>query len=224
MTFDRQSTYVTFGGNIGTGSEDHWQTGFHLALDPSLDGPGLPSTGEAEDLLDGPVTAIFNGTGVNLGSYVSLNWIKFASLDDTGAYTTDPVEVGKFPVAHGGVGTSAGGPQLAAVITFYSGSSIGNANYGRMYLPAWEATLTDEGHVVASQVTTLKTAAVNFVNGVNSWAATALDTDARIRIMSKIGSGTTKAVTEVWVGDVKDTQQRRRRQLHEVYTKGTVTP
>lgn len=224
MTYDRQSTYLTWGGTIGSSGADQWQCGLHLALNPSLDGPGLPTPAELETLLNGPISEQHTQTQIGIAPYCFLGWAKAASLDSMGAYTTDPVSATRIPVAGGSTAAAQGAPQVALVVTLYSGSQLGEANYGRYYLPWCELQLGGDGKIPEAFTANVVGHAKTFVDGVNSWAASVLSAQARITIMSKKGAGTSKRPAVVRVGSVKDTQQRRRRQLTEIYATATIAP
>jgi hypothetical protein len=217
MTYDRQSTYLTWGGLIGPAGEDTWQTGVHLALHPTLDGPGLPTAVQLLDVLNGPIKTFHTAPGAYIAGGCLLTWAKCAQLDNTGAYTAEPVYQAIGATFGGAVVAARGAPQVSMVITLYSGQSLGHANFGRLYMPWWEAQVTDQGHVTPANTLTAADAAKTLIDGINAWAATALSATARVMIMSKVGGGQSKLPTTIRVGDVKDTQQRRRRQLREAY-------
>ncbi len=223
MTYDRLSTYLTWGGDIGGTGEDHWQVGVHLAQTPSLDGPGLPDVTELGTLLAGPLTTFHAAASSWLSAGVTLGWAKAASIDAVGHYTTEPVYVTQTPVPGGSTGTLRGGPQVSACITLWSGQGLGQANYGRFYVPWWEAQVETSGHVQTGPRDNMAENAASLVQDINAWAITALSASTRIMIMSKLGTGASKRAKYVKVGDVKDTQQRRRRQLAEQYDVITLT-
>lgn len=64
--------------------------------------------------------------------------------------------------------------------------------------------------------------AVELLNGMNEVAGDA-EVATRAVVMSSKGSGTTRAVTACRVGDVLDTQRRRRNGLQEQYSEGNLS-
>jgi len=222
MTYDRLSTYLTWGGTIGSTSLDTWQCGVHLAQNPLLDAPGLPTTGELGTLLAGPLATFHEDPGTWISAGASLSWAKCAVIGTSGHYTGEAVNQTITAIPGGSTGTARGGPQLAACVTLWSGLTLGRANHGRFYVPWWEAQVDINGHVVDAQVLTMAANALVLVESINDWAGTVLAATARIRIMSKLGTGTTKLASKLRVGNVKDTQQRRRRQIPEVYTSASI--
>lgn len=214
MTYDRMQTKMTWGGAIGTQGEI-WQCGVHLALDPSLDGPGLPTNIEAIQLLDDVLSPFHSDATVNIDPGATLTYVKFATLDDEGAYTGEPLVQEQIAVAGGFTSTSRSGPQDAGVVTLWSGFTFGEANYGRFYVPWWQAQVDGNGQVLDAQRDAFLSAAVTMLDGINAWAADVLSADCRIRNMSKVGTGTTKNVVYARAGLVKDTQRRRRNKIAE---------
>lgn len=224
--YDRMSTYLTWGGTIGTvaSARETWQTGVHLALTGGTDGPGLPTDAELATILNGALSTFHSSGPVSLSMGAMLSWARCASLDDTGHYTTDPVLAERVPLSGGAADHNGASPQDSLVLTLYSGTQFGRANYGRMYMPWWSAWCnTTDGRVASGSVDAVAAAALDLVEGINAWAAAALSATARIRIMSKEGTGTTKTPAYLRVGDVKDTQQRRRRQIRERYTEAPIS-
>lgn len=224
MSYDRESIYLTWGGPMGGTGLDNWQCGVHLALAAPGGAPTLPSGADLLTLLAGPIKTFHTAAGTAIAVPCLLQWAKAARLDVNGHYVLEPVSATTGPWPGAKAAPYTGGPQLAAAITLWSGGSLGQANYGRFYVPWWEAACDSTARVIAPAVTDMATAAVALVDGINTWAGTAIGVGARIRIMSKLGTGSTKLATKVRVGNVKDTQQRRRRQLTEVYSMGTIAP
>lgn len=220
MAFDRFQTYVTFGGSIGTAgtSPEVWQCGLHFAYPTSVLVPGVPTEGQLGDLYDA-FAAYLVLTANGIGEGVVLLWAKAAGLDLAGDYTTDPViyEAGT-PAA--GI-TAVGGvpPQVAVAVTLWSGQTLGRANYGRYYLP-WvcRSVSPSTGAMSGTANQEMADAAADFIGAANTLAADWSGTDdAVVSNMSAVGAGTTKVVSSVRVGSVKDTQRRRRNRIVEAY-------
>lgn len=222
MAFDRYSNYLTWGGSIGSTGGEEWQCGLRLAIpDTNIPVPSLPDGAQMTAL----AAAIndFHSGPMLISSGARLEWVKVAPLNTAGEYTGDPV-VYEYaaPIPGGGAGNSAAGPQASVVVTLFSGSSFGRANFGRFYTPWNTATVqASDGLIVASLVTEMANAAAGFIADVNALVATwAGANDQAVVIMSSEGAGTTKTPAEVRVGNVKDTQRRRRNRIPETYTVG----
>lgn len=223
MPYDRQSWYVTFGGGLGGGEE--WQTGIHLALGET----GTPLV----DPLDADAHACYDIASAFItspGSYVStdvrLSWCKVVRKATSGldAGASALYETSSY-VNGGSVGPTAF--QLAAVISLRSGATFGQANYGRMYIPCVGGNQIANGRFSDAMCGTLADNAKTFVDAMNTYAeSTAHGTGFstfHVRLLSKVGTGTSKLVTNVEVGNVPDTQRRRRNNLAEAYTNRIIT-
>src|SRR5436190_5515419 len=138
MTYDRKTTYLTWGGSIGTSGRETWQTGVHLGQSPSLDAPGLPTVAQLTDLVTNQLAPFHQDTAQYISPGCALTFAKAAVLDESGSYTTDPVTVNTAPYIGGGSAPNKGAPQLSMCITLWSGQGLGRANFGRLYMPWWE--------------------------------------------------------------------------------------
>lgn len=217
--YDRLSTYVTWGGTIGTdaGTAETWQTGIHLALpDPGSEQTDLPTPTQLATLLNGPISTFHSDGGISLSAGAVLLWAKAALIQPDGTYVDDPVVAERVALSGGAGSTSAASPQDSLVISLFSGTHFGRANYGKLYMPWWSANvLTTTGRINGGVAGLVHTCAL-LIDGINSWAATTIP-PAQVMIMSKEGIGTAKKPLFVKLGDVKDTQRRRRAQIRENY-------
>lgn len=220
MAYDRQFLRISYGfivegsdeiadTSISYSSAAGW-TGASAALgeigaNPNWSGDVVGAFGQ---LMEGPYST--------WASYSSLNSVKIAAIGTDGAYLTDPLleELGT-PLS--GLDNSVL-PQSTIVLSLRSGLTLGKGNYGRMYLPHTRLPL-DVGSPKSTSVATAATAVrgATFVNDLT----TALNTETTATIFPVIMSQTgiiSKGITQVAVGDVTDTQRRRRNRLTEVYS------
>lgn len=221
--FSTYQTYLTFGGTLGTsgGGFDVWQCGLHVADPNETLVPPLPSPGELADF-QSLVAGMIGSSVFGVSQGVLCTWVKAAGLNLAGEYTDEPSIREFAAVAGGGAGASAASPQDSLAITLWSGSTFGKANYGRFYLP-WNTLNVNVTTGVITLNPSAATDAAAFVDGVNDWFATLPGTlDAKVCNMSKVGLGTTKQVTQVRVGNAKDTQRRRRNNITETYLTAAV--
>lgn len=157
-------------------------------------------------------TTFANGAPLQWADYSDLVGVKVAALGTSGQYLTDPKLYEA--VAPTGGATENIAPQLTVVMTLWSGSSFGRANYGRMYLPHTRIPLVaGTSRASAADAGSVAIQADGFLNSVNAVLAT--PTGAEVVIMSAVGGGTTKVPAQVGIGRVIDTQRRRRRSLDE---------
>lgn len=217
MTYDRSHLHITWGGPLALSEE--WSTGIRYAkaLPNAL---GHETT--HEDLVAVPLTVLWgalttwfnsgNG-GAAIGSLAQLSWLKVARIDVQGHYLEDPRFVSYAPVTPGV--TTQLTPQDCYVVSLRSDQSLGEANYGRMYIPTptWNVGQND-GLITEVQAAAARTAARTLINAMTDAIQTANE-DLVPVIMSKKGTGTTKMITRIGVGRVMDTQRRRRSKLQE---------
>lgn len=114
-------------------------------------------------------------------------------------------------------------PQSSIVLSTRSGSSAGSANFGRMYLPYTKFVSNSpfaKGNPI--DVNNVAIAAAVFVNGCNTDLDAVVTQTAKATIMTQKVGATSKTINQIAIGDVVDTQRRRRNQLPEVYVFKTI--
>jgi hypothetical protein len=224
MVYPTHSTYLTWGGYIGEGSEDSWQVGVHLAPTAPSTAAFMPSPTQLGTLAEGALRTFHTSDNAQASHLVKLNWAKAAPLDFNGHYSGEAVTYNlATPMPGHYEGDQRSAPQVACAITLWSGQRLGHANYGRLYYPMWSATLSEYGYVIDSHAGLMADQAKILIDGINSWADSIFTaTDVAVTILSKVGLGAMKRPSAIRIGNVKDTQQRRRRQLREAYTNRTL--
>lgn len=231
MAYDRPHYLLSVGGTAITGREI-WQTGLRFAPQPGSDVDDLVFA-----LTNIGVNDIFTAFGNVIGNsnanlaypaHTVLRFAKLAILNEAGKYAAEPkIHEGTIP-GKGVAQTGATPPQLAWCATLGTGRSFGTAQRGRMYfpvpypvVPSLDGTLGTVPTAIANQFRDLVVTAITAAEGEVSTVAVG----AFAAVMSKSGGvsaplagGSTNAVTEVSVGNVIDTQRRRRGELIEIYT------
>jgi hypothetical protein len=150
-------------------------------------------------------------------NYSSLTSVKAAAIAVGGFYLEDP----KIANNTGAQGTRAIHPQLSVALSLWSGQTLGKGNYGRMYLPHTFIPLaTSTSHGGTTETGAIADAALTFVRAINTAADALPQSGTRMYIMGSKGSK--KAVTKIRVGNVTDTQRRRRNALADTFTDRTV--
>lgn len=115
----------------------------------------------------------------------------------------------------GGFGGNPLPSQISTVVSLHTGFP-GASKRGRMYFPPFGVSAgTSNARVASACVTALTSAMVNFFQDVNAIAGLA------VNVYSTTVDQLTP-VTQVRVGDVFDTQRRRRNELVEAYTIGNL--
>lgn len=218
MAYSNQFLKITWiFGIIGT--DEIADTSLNYTSAPSWTGAAT-ALGEIDDgdiaSIAGNMINLLQTTGGRWADYSELRSVKIAAVGTDGHYLVDPrIYEDTAPTTGVAIGNPA---QCTTVISLRSGFSIGGGNRGRMYLPHFYMSgLTASPFSDSTQAQHLADEAVSFVN------ATTTDMNANVTatifpaIMSQVGGGTSKGVTEVRVGNVTDTQRRRRDQLAETY-------
>jgi hypothetical protein len=169
----------------------------------------------------GRMATLYGVTGGRWADYSTLSSLKIAAIGTNGLYLADPRMVEDLTPA---IGTTIGNPiQCTTVLSLGSGFSIGGGNRGRMYLPHfYMSQLTASPFTDATQAQGLADAGSTFLQDVTD----DLNGDVTVAlvpvIMSQLATPTVKLVQEVRVGNVTDTQRRRREQLPETYASASV--
>ena len=217
VAYAKDHLKVTFGGTSAT--TEIWQCGFQLAPQFSSTLTWPPSGFDLTASYLAIKTA-FSASMISTG--VELRWIKVALVGTDGKYKHDPQDYWG-STGFGNISTTHSGPQDSVVISLWSGSSLGKGNYGRFYLP-WSGVTIDKptGKIVSTLLPTLAAAWVTGLKGVRDSLSTNMAEQLQLTIMGTHGQA--KVVTHIKVGDVMDTQRRRRNGLRETYFDANFPP
>lgn len=157
---------------------------------------------------------IWNSADIDTAEYSKLVGLKVAPIGTAGTYLGEAKTFARGGTAI--VGNNAGvPPQCSVCVSFSSSESLGRANHGRMYLPftkVQQGIATPYGAPVPMGA---------FATTAQTWFASTettlnlIQAGSRIVIASKLG--VLKDVKAIKVGNLTDTQRRRRRQLPETY-------
>lgn len=221
MAYAHKVARVTIHGTNFNGAEE-WTTGFYAGL---TSGDALAPTQEYAD----GVAANWQTFWTNVTSKVSSVWktdyIKVSTLGQDGKTIADSAVYSYYsnPIAGGGQSDSFP-PQVALVATLRSQNQRGLAAKGRMYLPGINGVLGADGHIPSSIVNDIATNFSTFLTACNS-----IQNQPGVVILASqgrkaplVGPPVNAAVTDIRIGNVYDTQRRRRNQLVEAYTQKTI--
>lgn len=207
---------LTWGGQLLEAEE--WSNSLRIIPGPDV----APTVGEAQAALDELVPVI--SAYVESASYSSaavLNWIKLNPIGPDGRYIY-PVTV-EWQAPDNTINGTAGvyAPQLAVVVSLRTAIGRGRASRGRYFLPL-QPNLGTNGRMTGVQTQTLADDAASFLEQINGVLATEAQ-GAVVGVLSELGNpGPASAVLRTLVGDVLDTQRRRRNQLPENYAESIV--
>lgn len=108
-------------------------------------------------------------------------------------------------------------PQLTTCISLRTAVTRGLATRGRMYAPS-APNAVGSGRIAATTTQDMAGSFATFVEDIATLESIALAGQPRVVVVSGVGApGPMRIVTKILVGDVQDTQRRRRNELDEVY-------
>lgn len=211
MVYAREHILVTWGGHSGGG--DIWQCGWRFGT-----GSGGTISWPTSGFLLGPMYAAlvtaFEGSLISGGA--ALEWVKVAHIKNDGNYARDPQDY-LGAQTFGNISTLASGPQDSMCVSLWSGSSIGKGNHGRFYLP-WSGANVDRltGRYVLSLIVPILSHWRTAIHAVQDQLNNDMGAGDPVHLVI-MGSTTDKRVSQIKIGDVMDTQRRRRNALTETY-------
>lgn len=226
MPYLHRFTRVTISGTAFGGAEE-WSTGFNVG---EVDADAtMPTQAQAEAYRDAWAT-FFTDANAYINSNYSSSLVKVSSVGMDGKSNAADTQFADFPSNTNGVYGGQNAPQVALVATLSSETPRGVASKGRMYLPGIGLVVGADGHLPGAQRDLLHGKFLTFLQEVNAFAGTpnfimlaspgSLNPDGT----PKIGGSTAKnaIVTSLRLGNVYDTQRRRRNGLVEQYKTGTL--
>lgn len=175
------------------------------------------------------VTAQWTTGGLGFSPQAKLDFIKFNAINSEGLYDDDAqansATVVGAPLNPGITGTvnSALAPQLSIVVSFGTAKRTGPAARGRIYVPAVGLTMasTNSPFIQTSAVQAIATRWAAFLGDVSDWPGFDVPTMPVFANVSNIDAAS-QEITTVRVGNVYDTQRRRRNAFREAYSSAAV--
>lgn len=218
MTYAHQVCRVTLSGTMFGGSEV-WSTGFFLGEE------GSDSSAPTQEDAD-TIATNFRNWFRSLEGNVNWNYLfTMVKMQSINAVDGKPVLA---ETVYANVEEPRAGqeqnilfpPQCSLVVSLLSDRPRGKASHGRLYLPGIGVALTAGGRISQSDVTDLRTSLAGFFQPMIT--AGYLDAGRLILAAKASGAGGLNPsqndyVQKIRVGDVVDTQRRRRNGLHEAY-------
>lgn len=224
-------TRVTLSGHMFGGAEE-WSTGFYIGQEGA--DAQLPDQATAN-----AIATAWAAFFTNQGSYVANSYtaelVKLASVGIDGKSSSADTIYANMPAGTAGTKTTNFPPQNALVATLTGPNVRGLASKGRMYLPGIVAPVQPDGHIDLTTVGTIATNVQTFLKAVDAITSTpdrlilashgqlTKSADGKHWIPKVGGIGpVNKPVTGCKVGNVYDTQRRRRNGLVEAYVSKTL--
>ena len=218
MVYAHAVTRVTLSGTM-FGAAEEWSTGFFMGQEGS---DATPIDQGGADAIRNAWTTFFSASGSYINTAYKFTQVKTALIDANG-FTVDGSQQYSYPTAtvSGNTGTNTLPPQCSLVVTLLSDRPRGRASKGRMYLPGISAGIqSSNGKLFATDVNSIADNLKTFFDALVGQVGIADQL-----ILAAKGVGLTPALTAqndyvetIRVGDVVDTQRRRRNGLVETYT------
>lgn len=213
---------VTLSGTMLGGGEE-WQTGFYMGS-ATQDAPA--PTQQFADAVRDAWTTFWSANQSHISSGYIFTAVKCARLLKNGDYDQSVDVVNSYPVpgVAGGGGSLQLPPQVSLVATLIGGSGKGLGGKGRMYLPGVYVSIDGTGHIGSTETQSIATNLAAFFNSVDS----SIDAPGHSINVSRghknlLGAGARNVpINGVRVGNVFDTQRRRRNALTETYSNAVV--
>lgn len=221
MAFSHKVNRVTIQGTAFNG-EEIWNTGFYMGAAGA--DAGLP-TELAAQRINSFWQTFFQGSQNKISNQYLTYTVKVARLNTNGTTEADSVKYydATTPYAGNSSGTSWP-PQIALVGTLVTAAARGLGSKGRMYLPGIQAALDTNAKISITDRGNLATNLAAMFNGINADAdVPGTVITASFGRVSPATVGVNEVVTGVRVGNVYDTQRRRRNALVESYSTANVT-
>lgn len=221
MPFAYKVNRITFHGSSFEGQEE-WSTGFYMGY-PNQDA-------SAPDVLDLAALAAnwttwFTASASKVNSGWKTDGVKSALLNLDGTTDLGNVVHFNYPAAiSGGYNGGNNPPQIALVVTLKSDIPRGLGANGRMFLPGISQGIQSNGRIIDAARDEMATQLQTFFDAANTtWNTGNIINASKGRSVAPIAGGINAPITSIKLGNVYDTQRRRRNQLAEQYASRVVT-
>lgn len=211
MVYTTAHDYLTVHWTMTSGNIEEGQFGIRFA--------GAGAAVQAD--LDAVVTTIgtyWASANAKIGDDYRLASVKIARIGTDGLYPSDSVPLlhDFSPIIPGGtsLAISQFPLQVATVVSLTTSAIRGRAHRGRVYNPPIAGNLDANYLFSETDAQTKADAFLDLVTALNN------DMPGDASVMSRLGTGTTRAITGVEVGTRPDVQRRRAGRQAETYMVG----
>lgn len=213
---------LTFGGTLLSNRSEIWTNSIRFA--PDVEGQWeLDQQETALEMLNtlSARWGVAGDGGCMVSGSVFLEWAKFNEIGPDGKYADGTTTHEAFlATPKPGIGAPGAGyvPQITSAISWQTTRQRGPASKGRIFLPMPVMTMTGAGRIDGNGANDCARAWANTINALNDVVALRFQSDAiRASVVSDVGQGAAAHIASVRVGNVYDTQRRRRNALEELY-------
>lgn len=215
MALPHKVVKVTLSGDMFNGAEV-WSTGFYLGSESAA---SAPITDTAVSDVSAAWETFFKAASSGISSSYKFKMCKLVEIGVDGKTLPDTAKYySPQTVVSGGSAQPPYPPQIALVATLSNSLPRGLATKGRMFLPGVNFAVDTSGHIATANIEGLATNLKTFFDNMYNDA----DLPGRPVLMStgvaiQLRPGAVRNVTQIRVGNVFDTQRRRRNALNESY-------
>lgn len=210
----------SFGSNAATQTEQ-WTCGMRINT-------GTTNNSEAAktaflETIAVAANTFHTSTAVSSGNFCWLQSLSCAYIGPDGKYVgggAQTTATRPYTTPAAGFGTVTTSWDVARVFTLRTAQARGRGHVGRFFYPAAQAVAND-GRWTAAEATAAATAAVTFLNQVNSASKSFWTASFGLSVMSFVGD-VSYVVNAVEVGRAPDTMRSRTRQLVESPSRGAL--
>jgi hypothetical protein len=215
MAYAHPVIRCTLFGTVYNGGEE-WSTGFFLGHPGAA--PDAPTEAAAADIWTA-WSAFFNHAETGISWAWVATGVKLAAVKTDGK--TDLANVISYnppSAVAGGMMATGHPPQVSLVGSLVAGVGKGVGMKGRMYIPGVSHPVMGDGRIHQDRINEVATRFQGFINAVNASAnVPGLVINASEGNSLRGIAPINRTVTEVRLGNVYDTQRRRRNGLPEGY-------
>lgn len=222
MAYAHKVNRVTIFGTSFNGAEE-WSTGFFCG---AANADAIEPNADMATVVLNEWEPFFESTANTIGYLWKTEGVRIARLNTDGTTEVGTPVYGRYATPIQGNSGANGFPaQIAVVATLLAEGVSGLSRRGRMFIPGVSIGIQSDGHIGTGGPANIASSLATFFSNVNS----SLDGPGLVVNASKgrqaplIGPGVTSYVTAVQVGNVYDTQRRRRNQLAESYSSANIT-
>lgn len=220
MAYPYSFIKLTFGGDLQD-TDEVWSCGFHIGRESAnTTQSDLENIGSVQlDAIRDSIASFVGKNAARIPSKYRLQWIKLAAIGTNGKYLGAPVEI-YLTIPQAGTSTAGFVPQNSTVVTLVADKFKDPGKYNRFYIPAATPNTAGSYRLTQTQAEGLATAANIIIEDINL-VLSAEFSGLRVRVVSQ-KAGIYRAVTKLRVGDLLDTQRRRRNALREEYVEENI--
>lgn len=217
MGYAHKVAKITINGSMFGGLE-HWSTGFYMG---QQDSDASPLNDQFMSAVNTAWQAFFTAASSKIGLDYKTTSIRASIMNSDGLSDKSTIKNFYPPTEYTGAGgPSKLPPQCALVATLTTSTPRGLGSKGRMYLPGISASVDSTGHIATADTLAIANNLKTFFLALNSsfdqpgFVVTASQ-GSKVNIFN---GPVNRIVTGVKVGNVYDTQRRRRNELVEAYS------